>query len=116
MHYFQSFHNPIQTGGHLRVPLTKKLINFKTQGGGGSYFLSILFNEIQTMFLLRAKRSARVLPADLCTDHAHYVKNPRLTILRKNKNMTAQGGTFSHYYILVFRKFFGFIQHIAAYG
>ena len=34
----------------------------------------ILLNEIQTMFSQLAKRSARVLPADLCTDHAHYVK------------------------------------------
>ena len=43
--------------------------------GGRSYFLYILLNEIQTMFSQLAKRSARVLPADLCTDHAHYVKN-----------------------------------------
>ena len=27
------------------------------------------------MFSQLAKRSARLLPADLCTDHAHYVKN-----------------------------------------
>ena len=32
-------------------------------------------NEIQTMFSQLAKRSARLLPADLCTDHAHYIKN-----------------------------------------
>ena len=46
-------------------------------GGGvgrGSYSPYILLNEIQTMFSQLAKRSARVLPADLCTDHAHYVK------------------------------------------
>jgi len=43
-------------------------------GGGGSYFPYILLNEIQTMFSQLAKRSARFLPADLCTDHAHYVK------------------------------------------
>ena len=42
---------------------------------GESYFPYILLNEIQTMFSQFAKRSARVLPADLCTDHAHYVKN-----------------------------------------
>ena len=52
-----------------------------------------------------AKRSARVLPADLCTDHAHYVKSHRSTVLRKNKNMAVEGGTVSHYYILVIRKF-----------
>ena len=46
---------------------------------GGSYFPYILLNEIQTMFSQLARRSARVLPADLCTDHAHYVKNHRLT-------------------------------------
>ena len=47
-----------------------------TGGGGGvvSYFPYILLNEIQTMFSQIAKQSARVLPADLCTDHARYVK------------------------------------------
>ena len=35
-------------------------------GRGESY---ILLNEIQTMFSQLAKRSARVLPADLCADH-----------------------------------------------
>ena len=34
-------------------------------GGGGSYFPYILLNQIQTMFSQLAKRSARVLPADL---------------------------------------------------
>ena len=53
-----------------------------------------------------AKRSARVLPADLCTDHAHYVKIHRSTVLRKNKSMAVEGGTVFHYnYILVIRKF-----------
>ena len=50
----------------------------------------ILLNEIQTMFSQLAKRSARVLPADLCTDHEHYVKNHRPTVLRRNKNMAAK--------------------------
>ena len=79
-------------------------------GGGGSYFPYILLNEIQTMFSQLAKRSARVLPADLCTDHAHYVKNHRSTVLRKNKNMAVEGGTVSHYYILVIRKFIDFMS------
>ena len=57
------------------------------------------------MFSQLAKRSARVLPADLSTDHAHYVKNHRSTVLRRNKNMAVEGGTVSHYYILVIRKF-----------
>ena len=50
------------------------------RGAGGSYFPYILLNEIQTMLSQLAKRSARVLPADLCTDHAHYVKNHRPTV------------------------------------
>ena len=52
------------------------------QGAGGrgeSYFPYILLNEIQTMFSQLAKRSVRVLPADLCTDHAYYVKIHRST-------------------------------------
>ena len=73
--------------------------------GVGSYFPYILLNEIQMMFSQLAKRSARVLPADLCTDHAHYVKIHRSTVLRRNKNMAVEGGTVSHYYILVIRKF-----------
>ena len=46
----------------------------KLAGGGESYFPYILLNEIQMMFSQLAKRSARVLPADLCTDHVHFVK------------------------------------------
>ena len=61
------------------------------------------------MFSQLAKRSARVLPADLCTDRAHYVKNHRSTVLRKNKNMAVEGGTVSHYYILVIRSFIDFM-------
>ena len=77
---------------------------------GGSYFPYILLNEIQTMFSQLAKRSAKVLPADLCTDHAHYVKIHRSTVLRRNENMAVEGGTVSHYYILVIRKFFDFMS------
>ena len=73
-----------------------------------SYFLYILLNEIKTMFSQLAKRSSRVLPADFCTDHAHYVKNHRSTVLRRNKNMAVQGGTVSHYYILVILKIIEF--------
>ena len=50
-----------------------------------SYFPYILLNEIQTMFSQLAKRSARVLPADMCTDHAHYVRHHRSTVLRKKQ-------------------------------
>ena len=54
-------------------------------GGGGGYFPYVLLNEIQTMFSQPVKRSARVVPADLCTDPAHYVKNHRSTVLKRNK-------------------------------
>ena len=59
----------------LRASSLFSTILGKSRCDGGSYFLYILLNEIQTMFSQLAKRSARVLPADLCTDHAHYVKN-----------------------------------------
>ena len=62
------------------------------------------------MFSQLAKRSARVLPADLCTDHAHYVKNHRSTVLTKNKNMAVESETVSHYYILVIREFIDFMS------
>ena len=78
-----------------------------SSGGGGGEATShtYLLNEIQTMFSQLAKRSARVLPADLCTDHAYYVKIHRSTVLRRKKNMAVEGRTVSHYYILVIRKF-----------
>ena len=62
------------------------------------------------MFSQLAKRSARLMPADLCTDHAHYAKNHRSTVLRRNKSMTVEGGTVSHYYIQVIRKFIDFMS------
>ena len=62
------------------------------------------------MFSQLAKRSARVLPADLSTDYAHYVKNHRSTVLRRNKNMAVEGGTVSHYYTSVIRKFIDFMS------
>ena len=77
-------------------------------GRGGSYFPYILLSEIQTMLSQLAKRSARVLPADLCTDHAHYVKTHRSTVLRKS--MVVEGGTVSHCYIVVIRKFIDFMS------
>ena len=82
----------------------------KGGGRGGSYFPYILLNEIQTMFSQLAKRSARVLLADLCTNHAHYVKIHRSTVLRRNKNMAVEGETVSHYYVLVIRKFIDFMS------
>ena len=61
------------------------------------------------MFSQLAKRSAKVLPADLCTDYVHYVKNHRLTV--RNKNMAVEGGTVSPlHYILVIRKFIDFMS------
>ena len=62
------------------------------------------------MFSQLAKRSARVLPADLCTDHAHYVKIHRSMVSRRNKKMAVEGGTVSHFYILVNRDFVDFMS------
>ena len=54
--------------------------SFGRSGGGGEVTSrTFLLNEIQTMFSQLSRRSARVLPADLCTDHAHYFKNHRFT-------------------------------------
>ena len=78
-------------------------------GGRGNYFPYILLNEIQTIFSQLAKQSARFLPADLCTDYAHYVKNHKSTVLRRNKSMAVKGGTVSHYYILVIHTFIDFV-------
>ena len=72
---------------------------------GVSYFPYILLNEIPTMFSQLAKRSARFLPADLCTDDIHYVKNHRSTVLRRNNSMAVEVGTVSLYYVLVTRNF-----------
>ena len=101
---------PLFPKGSIRVCWYKMLGRSKSGGGGGSYFPYILLNEIQTMFSQLAKRSASVLPADLCTDHAHYVKIHRSTVLRRNKNMAVEGGTVSHYYILVIRNFIDFMS------
>ena len=67
------------------VGLVKSLNQVGVGGGGAgagveSYVPYIFLNEIQTMLSQLAKRSARVLPADLCTDNAHYVKNHRSTV------------------------------------
>ena len=77
----------------------------KYKSGGRSYFPYILLNDIETMSSQFAKRSARVLPADLCTDYVHYVKIQRSTVMRRNKNMAVEGGTVFPYYILVIFQF-----------
>ena len=64
-------------------------ITYLIAGGGG-----ILLNENQMMFSQLAKRSERAFPADLCTDHAHYVKHRSSMVLRRNKNMVVQDGQF----------------------
>ena len=79
-------------------------------GGGGSYFSYILLNEIQTMFSQLAKPISKGLASGFVIDHAHYVKNHRLTVLRRNKNIAAQGGNVCHYYILVIRNFLGLMS------
>ena len=114
---FQLFHVIIQT--IYQLPKALRLHNVSQNNfcnivlgrdGGGSYFPYILLNEIQTMFSQLAKRSTRFLPADLCTDHAHYVKNHKSTVLRRNKSMAVEGGTVSRYYILVIRNFIDFMS------
>ena len=76
-----------------------------------SSFPCILSNEIQTMFSQLSKRSSKVLTADLCADHALAQKKKKqaLTVLRRNKIMAVGGGTVSHYFILVIRKFIDFM-------
>ena len=61
---------------------------------GESYFPYTFLNEIQTIFSHQAKRSARVLPADLCTDHAHHFKITDQRFSRRNKNLAIQAGLF----------------------
>ena len=47
-----------------------------------------------------------VLPSDLCTDHAHYAKNKRSTVLEKEqKHGGRRRDCVYRYYILVIRKF-----------
>ena len=85
----------------------------KTWQQGGGEATSHKFSEMKSKRCSHnqlAKRSARVLPADLCTDHAHYVKIHTSTILRRNKNVAVEGGTVFHYYILVIRKFIDFMS------
>ena len=60
------------------------------------------------MFSQLAKRSAMVLPADLYTDHAHYVKNHRSTVLRRNKNMAVEGGTVASHANVLRGYYFGY--------
>ena len=98
----------------MQVTFSSKELNHKLTEMGlwNNIWVSyILLNEIQTMFSQLPKRSARgVLPADLSTDHAHYVKIHRPTVLRRNKNMAVEGRTVSHYYILVIREFIDFMS------
>ena len=49
------------------------------------FFQKVAEIQIQTMFSQLALRSARFLPADLCTDHAHYVKNHKSTPREETK-------------------------------
>ena len=52
-----------------------------------------------------------IIGLDLCTDHAHYVKNKDQRYWEGiNKNMAVQGGIVSHYFILVIRKFIDFMS------
>ena len=74
--------------------------------GGGSYFPYILI-------LMKSKRCSHNLQSDqqgscqrICVLIMRITsKIHRSTVLRENKNMAVEGGTVSHYYILVIRKF-----------
>ena len=63
------------------IHICSKWRNARSQQGEGDDFPYILLNEIQTMFSELAP--ARVSPADFCTDHAHFVKFHRPTVLRR---------------------------------
>ena len=71
-----------------------------------SSFPCIRSNEIQTMFSQLAKRSSKVLTADLCADHALTQKKQALTVLN---NLAVGGGTVSHYFILLIHKCIDFM-------
>ena len=72
------------------------------QGGGGELLPIHSLKWIQTMFSKVAKRSSRVLPADLCTDHAHYAKNKRSTVFEKEqKHGSRRRDCFSVLYLLI---------------
>ena len=72
--YYPILRRKVELFCFCQLTVNEKVFFVAGGGGGGSYFPDIFLNEIQTMFSQLAKRSARVLPADLCTDHAHYVK------------------------------------------
>ena len=55
------------------------------EGGGGSYFPYISH---------LAKQSARVLPGDLCTDHAHYAKSIDQRSCEETKTWRSKAGLF----------------------
>ena len=72
-------------------------------GGGGWELLPIhSLKWIQTIFSKVAKGSSWVLPADLCTDHAHYAKNKRSTVFEKEqKHGGRRRDCFSVLYLLI---------------
>ena len=79
------------------------------RGGGGLLPIhSLKWNPDDV--LTTCKAISKGLASGFVTDHAHYVKNHRLTVLRRNKNIAAQGGNVSHYYILVIRNFLGLMS------
>ena len=83
--------------------------------GGGTYFPYILLNEIQTMILLLVKRSSDHpiiigLVSGFVYRSCAFRQKQRSTVLRRNKNMAVEGGSVSHYFILVIRKFIDFMS------
>ena len=65
-------------------------------GGEGGYFPkhSLKLKPKTRLFSQLAKRLARVLPADLCTSHALYVKSHSSTVLKRKKTWRTKVGLF----------------------
>ena len=85
-----------------RMSRALKIAVYSRGGGGGELLPIHSLKWIQTMFSKVAKRSSRVLPADLCTDHAHYAKNKRSTVFEKEqKHGSRRRDCFSVLYLLI---------------
>ena len=66
------------------------------------------------MFSQLAKRLARVLPADLCTSHALYVKSHSSTVLKRKKKWRTKVGLFIIFWQFAVFDFMSLFRHIAS--
>ena len=80
------------------------------RGGGGGllpiHSLKWNPNDVLTTWKAISKGLASGFVYGSCALRQHYTS----TVLRKNKNTVVEGGTVSHYYILVIRKFIDFLS------